>query len=160
MIKKMVALSILLLATPTPASAEWEFKDRIDPLTDERSGSVTAQGEDASISVFCDKRDGKLFILILSQHYLGEGRYPNRQIRYRVDAGKAKTIYGDHYKSSALVAINRRNDAGFRMLKEIATGQNLVVQLTSFDYSVYTTTIDISGFQTVFPQVSEACGTA
>lgn len=155
-------LGICLALNASAALAQvgnWEFKVITDPMSDARRGIANTTGStEATIVLKCDSNGpGSIYMSIISNNYLGKGRYGSRNIDFRFDGGPVQSISGYHDGRTANVFDLSPNKPGGKLLTQLSGANEMVVRLSSYEYDTYTTILNVKGADLAIRQVAEAC---
>lgn len=157
---KKLIIAAALLGTATTAFAKWETKTVTDPMTDVNRGiahTIFEEGKPAII-IKCDKNgSGSLYVQIVSNEFLGKGRYGIRDVKYRFDGGAPATVSAFHDGRDAIIFDLTEKDAK-AFVTGLASSNEMVLQLTSYDGDMYTNVMDVSGGGAAIKEAATTCG--
>lgn len=131
----------LLAALPIMAQAstvkidDWYYSSRIDPITDEDSSmALTQDGKGGAIGIHCN--NGEPMVVPGSGKYLGSNQ--ELPVTWRVDDNQPVT--------KSLPVIDSFVVMPNSVMKDMVTGQKIVIRFTDYRQQQYTHTFSLRGY--------------
>jgi hypothetical protein len=155
---KRIILVGLLFSTPALAVNSFEVVE--DPMTDVKRGIAVLNSGGKIIPVIkCDENGkGSLYVSFISENYLGAVRYKNRAVKVRFDSSAPYDVMAYHDGRSASIFDLKPGSANGRLLKDMMTAGEMVVQVTDYDYNTYTEKFSLGNAGEVIKSAIETCG--
>ncbi|MFU8896456.1 MAG: hypothetical protein ACNA8J_08720 [Gammaproteobacteria bacterium] len=141
---KRMVIALALLSVSLPATANWEFRENIDPMTDEdKSIAATFSGRNEFVVVRCSgDSDYEIFLGVGT--YIGSTRGRGSPVVYRADA--EPPVEGGTWSTSTdgtAVFVPRASKGAF--LDILKTASKVTIQVTDFRGSRHHAVFDLSG---------------
>ena len=160
--KCLISASVVLVMASSVAFAQdkreqiagWAYVSRTDKLDGTQSFTATSKGEDGSLSVKCDEPGSVIYLMITTNKFLGDGSYPKRSVKYRVDNREAMESSWLYEKNRAFTL----DDAVARAaISNVMHGDKFVARLTTYEFLPVTVEIKITGIDAVLARMHQDC---
>jgi len=148
------AAMILGLTLHAGAWAAWEVKSVTDPMTDRSRGIASVRGDAGILIVKCDGDDGRLYVEVRSDGYLGAKQIDN--LSFRVDGGEIISTKAVYFGRSAIVTLSGVKPNASDIIGSLMGGSNLAVQMSAYGGSSVIV-FDISGSRDAILQARDIC---
>ena len=134
--------------------AEWAYVSRTDKLDGTQNFTATSAGEDGSLLVKCDEPGSILYLVIITNKFLGDGSSPKRPVKYRVDNREVVESTWRYKKNFAFTL----DDAVARAaISNVMHGDKFVARLTTYEFLPVTVEIKITGIDAVLARMHQDC---
>lgn len=127
--------------TSTPAHLDpmigaWIYRENVDAFTDAKAAGIYVTVPDGLFAIKCDT-PGRLYVMVGSEKYIGEGRYGDRDVVIRFDDGKAEKQEWTHSENHAVLF---GTEPALRFAQRLVGVNKLAIRVFnySFDFQDFT----------------------